>query len=163
MRLTSGGTILLGQLGWSRLLFHSTTLNLYSYVRDRTVRRPPGDDGIQDHDKLLEDTIRLQAGSLATAIWQMLHPDAVIREWSQQQNPNAPGIQANMERDWNDFANNKGYDPNLVGFRKDRKVYATVSLEAWHDNIHGMIGTGTGGAKGQMGHPRWAGVSLLPA
>ena len=104
--------------------------------------------GISDSDRLLDAAVRNQAATLATQLWQMLHPDLEVDQ-------NDASFHINEVKDWTKFANR-----NERFFVKGTKTYANVSLESWHDSIHGLIGTGVSGQKGHMGNPQYAGVSL---
>ena len=110
-------------------------------------------DGISENDVLLDTAVRLQASSLATSLWQMLHPEAEAVDAETRKIE--PGVQINDERSWDTFANH-----NIRSHQGSTKEYATVSLESFHDGIHGLIGTGNDNMKGHMGDPRWAGVGV---
>ena len=82
----------------------------------------------------------------------MLHPDVEASAAGYV----GPGIKINDQRSCNNFDNN-----NAGLFEKDPKMYATVSLESFHDTIHGLIGTGNKTRHGHMGNARYAGVSEM--
>ena len=125
-----------------------------SYSNIRTTRAPSGNKKNETNDPNLDLAIRRQAGTNATLIVHMLNPDHVVEP--ENSRPGAPKIAINELRGWGSFANhNSGWDTTIKG-----KVYPTVSVESFHDGIHGLIGTGDGG-RGHMGNPTVAAVSVL--
>ena len=77
--------------------------------------------------------------------------------------------QENELRTWASFSTHNVIDPRTdkpkikvdPRTRRESTVYqrdTAVSLESWHDKLHGLIGTGQGYA-GHMGDPSIAGVS----
>ena len=76
--------------------------------------------------------------------------------------PGAQQIAVNEVRDWSSFANHNhrnrrtGKDETLIRGQR----FPTVSVESFHDGIHGLIGTGDGSnGIGHMGNPQVAAVS----
>ena len=146
-------------------------MTICSFNANFTERRPADDDttgyvntqlaqisGITPNDKLLDAAVRNQASSLATSLWQMLHPEAEATFPDSNWEPGVVdrGVKINDDRSWNNFANHDEF-----WHQKGTKTYATVSLESFHDTVHGLIGTGNSGKKGHMGNPRFAGVSNI--
>lgn len=118
--------------------------------KDYTVRAP-STDGETDISRL-ELGLRRQIISIGTNLWKLLS------EYTDDSQHN------NQLRTWSSFSTHNVIDPRTdkpVLQRNGRPVYQTdtaVSLESWHDNIHGLIGTGQGYG-GHMGDPAIAGVS----
>ena len=116
----------------------------------RTNKQLDEIEGISYEDKLLDAAVRSQAANLATKLWQMLHPVGK----AESKDLKGASVQIDDERDWNEFAN------HFVGtFDNKLTPYTNVSIESWHDQIHGLIGFGHDGKEGDMGNPRYAGVS----
>ena len=117
----------------------------------KQTTRTPNKDGTTDN-QYLDLGIQRNANNLASKIWQMLNPDEVDRNGAQ--------ILVNQERPWTTFANDQ-----VSFFESGEKMIATVSLESWHNSIHGLIGTGQlgrmKGPQGQMGNPAFAGFEPM--
>jgi len=119
--------------------------------KNHTVRAPSR-NGETDITRL-ELGLRRQIISIGTNLWKLLS------EYTNDDNHN------NELRTWSSFSTHNVIDP---GTDKPKiqgngdPVYQTdtaVSLESWHDKIHGLIGTGQGYG-GHMGDPAIAGVSF---
>ena len=134
----------------------------------RTVRNPSlGSKGETDWDKL-DTSIQRQARATAITFWQCLHPDAKLADIKGQTE-----ININQQRPWDAFAHHS-YG-TLLEDRKgnefrarqiDGRLYPVVSLESFHDSIHGIVGGGEWDStnkkwtyQGQMGDPAYAAVS----
>jgi hypothetical protein len=102
----------------------------------------------------LELRLRSQIVSIGTNLWKLL---------SEYTNDD---VHNNKLRTWSSFSTHNVIDPRtdkpiLDGDNKRKPQHDTaVSLESWHDNIHGLIGTGQGYG-GHMSDPSIAGVSSL--
>jgi hypothetical protein len=102
----------------------------------------------------LELGLRRQIISIGTNLWKLL---------SEYTND---GVHNNKLRTWSSFSTHNVIDPRTdkpILDRNNNPKYQTdtaVSLESWHDNIHGLIGTGQDYG-GHMGDPAIAGVSRL--
>jgi hypothetical protein len=102
----------------------------------------------------LELGLRRQIVSIGTNLWKLL---------SEYTND---GVHNNKLRTWSSFSTHNLIDPrtdkpildgnNVPKYQRD----TAVSLESWHDKIHGLIGTGQGYG-GHMADPSVAGVSSL--
>lgn len=93
------------------------------------------------NDAWLTQALQQQGQSFSIALWQMLnpkYPENVERSWD---------YFSNHDTVYNDPKFNSDPDP-----KKDNLRRIQTSLEAWHDNIHGMIGQGRG-VQGHMGNP----------
>ena len=108
--------------------------------RDFTVRTPNAkgetnyDDNGEDDEKRREGLnlkIRRQAKSQNAKLWKLLST--------------YEGDKDNKTREWMSFAN------HWVGGSKESgdRLDSSVSLESWHDGIHGLVGTGS--TAGHMG------------
>ncbi|KAH6671189.1 hypothetical protein B0J14DRAFT_670158 [Halenospora varia] len=120
--------------------------------RDHTIRAP-GPDGEND-DAFLDLSLQRQGVAIGTNLWKLL---------SRYTND---GVHNNALRTWNSFAAHDVYDPNtaepVIGDDGEPLYQAdtAVSLESWHDQIHGLVGTGQGYA-GHMGVPTIAGFDPI--
>ncbi|KAH8657404.1 common central domain of tyrosinase-domain-containing protein [Tricladium varicosporioides] len=120
--------------------------------RDHTIRAP-GPDGEND-DAFLNFSLQRQGVALGTNLWKFLSRYT------------SDGIHNNALRTWNSFAAHDVYDPDtaepVIGDDGEPLYQAdtAVSLESWHDQIHGLIGTGQGYA-GHMGVPTIAGFDPI--
>lgn len=123
--------------------------------RDHTIRTPGPDgetniygDGPRQREGL-DLKIRRQAISSSTKLWKLL---------SRYNKEND-----NEARSWASFASHYVIDPQSQSPMIDRTgkpIYqsdTSISLESWHDDIHGLVGTGNG-YRGHMGNPAVAGV-----
>lgn len=127
--------------------------------------RSPGDDGetnnfgINSSDRAgLDLKIQRQAVTSVTKLWKLLSPYAPHTSATDTE-----AAHNNDTRTWKSFAAHNVVDPRtdrtVIG-RNGRPVYnpdTAVSLESWHDTIHGLIGTGSQ-YSGHMGSPSIAGV-----
>lgn len=101
----------------------------------------------------LDLKIQRQAVSSVTKLWKLLSPYA----------PH-DGTHNNDLRSWSSFATHNAFDPRTdkpiidANGRPVRNSDTAISLESWHDNIHGLIGTGNN-YYGHMADPSIAGVS----
>jgi hypothetical protein len=94
----------------------------------------------------LELRLRRQAMATVTNIWKLLS------RYTDDEHDNDV-------RPWSSFATHNVTDPRsgrVVAIQND----TAVSLESWHDTMHGLIGTGVGYA-GHMGVVGVAGVSIV--
>jgi hypothetical protein len=120
------------------------------YNTIQTARNPTqASKGYTDSEQL-DLAVQRQAGASAIAFWQALHPDYKHKDIRGQAE-----ILVNEERSWESFANHDVQYDRIRG-----RVYATKSLESFHDTIHGIVGGGAFGMGGQMGNPAFAAVSL---
>lgn len=95
-----------------------------------TVRNPSGQATNRNNDLVLEYEMRTQDMGQTSKLWQLLVN------------------MSTLEDGWETFSNH--------GVGAD--VSSEVSLESWHDDIHGMLGSGRGAA-GNMGKVPVAAVS----
>ena len=102
-----------------------------------------------DRNVALDSAIQEQAINLATSLFQMLHPDHLERP---QGSRSGVAIAVNEVRPWNWFATTSV--PPLV---IEKGVYATTSLEGWHNRIHNMCGDGGH----HIGAPTFAGFDPI--
>ena len=95
----------------------------------------------------------------------MLNPD----EKQKARNNEKVEVLINKERSWESFANDRVHE-----YAIKENVFATVSLESFHNGIHILLGTGMNlkgqsllprqlqsAFNGHMGDPRFAAVSIL--
>lgn len=111
-----------------------------------TVKRPYATDEFDV--KALNDAIREQTVARASTLWRMLNDG-----WTET-NSEGVKIAINQVRPWNSFVNDTVISASVGG-----EKLATESLEAWHDNVHTLLGTSSvrGGPPGAMGDPAVAG------
>lgn len=109
--------------------------------RVNTVRTP--DQKGNTDDAMLQDKIQRQYQGLSNALYYLLNP--------------GKGGPDNRARTWEAFANHFVNKVNSAqGFQPP-----SVSLESWHDQIHGLVGSGR--SAGHMNDPAVASVSLFCA
>lgn len=120
----------------------------------RTTRAPSGRAPDSTDDTALNLGIRRQAVMNAILVIQMLNPDHTVAPLNSRRDE--PKVAINEVRSWGAFANHSGgWQTTFNG-----RVFPSVSVESFHDGIHGLIGTGDG-SSGHMGNPQVAAVSLL--
>ena len=102
-----------------------------------TLRAPR--NGVSD-DGQLGLNFQSNAQMLSTQLWQLLNPTSID----------------NTTRPWDKFANHYMYK-----VRRGPNDFweADTSLESWHDQIHGLVGSGSAGTDGHMGIVSVASVS----
>ena len=113
--------------------------------RDFTVRTPNAkgetnyDDAAEEWREGLNLKIRRQAKSQSAKLWKLLST--------------YEGTEDNKTRKWMSFANHW-----LGGQRNEHsdRLESSISLESWHDDIHGLVGTGR--TTGHMGVVPFAAV-----
>lgn len=131
-------------LGWREIAPNQWNYDERRFRADLTTRAPRASReetrGISNYDDL-EINIQRQAQAIATNLWQLLNPDETDG-----------GEKTNDLRSWDIFAKHH-WDDDVDDEEKDKLT--KQSLESWHDNIHGLIGTGRG-APGHMGDPNVA-------
>lgn len=123
----------------------------HSFNTEHTTRCP--DETGETNVNNFNQAVQGQAVNFANTIWQLLTPgpDPKLQESGVQVNINAV-------RTWEVFSNHSSSaQVNVNG-----NLYSSPSIESFHDRIHGLIGSGTGGHAGQMGYPPWAAVSQAP-
>ena len=138
-------------------------------IRDCTVRTPT-EKGVSNYDD--EDSnskndsgwrdglnlkIQRQAKVQSAKLWKLLSPlpwekpkNLDRKEFEQNWNDTAHN---NQSRTWASFANHEPWNPEI---RDWIRIDDSVSLESWHDFIHGLVGTGR--SSGHMGNPTIAAV-----
>lgn len=84
--------------------------------------------------------------------------------WKLLSRYNTDGGQNNEARTWASFASHWVMDPRtqqpIINQATGKPIYqedTAISLESWHDDIHGLVGTGFPYG-GHMGNPAIAGV-----
>ena len=114
--------------------------------RDFTLRTPNArgetnyDDDAEARREGLNLKIRRQAKSQSAKLWKLLST--------------YEGDVDNKTRKWMSFANHWiGGQPNK---KWDNILDTSISLESWHDDIHGLVGTGR--TTGHMGRVPFAAV-----
>ena len=118
----------------------------------RTARTPNSNSKNENDHSAFNLTIQRNTANFATKLWQMLSPDQKGKSLDQEK----VEIMINEERSWESFANDSESTDPIRGH-----IYATISVESWHNSLHGMIGTGKDGCTGHMGYPAYAAVSML--
>ena len=119
----------------------------YDYAfRDFTVRTPNAkgetnydDDDDEEWREGLNLRIRRQAKSQSAKLWKLLST--------------YEGTVDNKTRKWMSFAN------HWLGGRRNQnsdRLDSSISLESWHDDIHGLVGSGR--TTGHMGVVPFAAV-----
>ena len=131
--------------------------NFVQSTQGRTYTiRTPGPDGetnLYDDGPSRREGLNLkiqrQAISSSTKLWKLLS------RYNKEHD--------NETRSWASFASHYVIDPQSQSPMIDRNgnpIYqsdTSISLESWHDDIHGLVGTGNG-FRGHMGNPAVAGV-----